>query len=149
MANSYTSIKRVSMVREGSIKSRTALTSSVKAKEFFRKYWEENSPGDQESIVVVCLDTKLKPMCVVVITLGTLDASLFHPRECFKPAIIEGACAIMLSHNHPSGEVTPSKEDHDVTRKAEEAGAVLGIQLLAHIIYGNATGDTYSIKAGE
>ena len=84
--------------------------------------------------------------CVVLVTVGTLDASLVHPREVFKPAILEGSSAIVLSHNHPSGDVTPSKEDHAVTEQLTEAGKLLGITVLDHVIFGDGTGETLSIR---
>ena len=79
-------------------------------------------------------------------TLGTLDASLIHPREVFKPAIIEASSSIVLSHNHPSGDTTPSKEDQAVTERLTQAGELLGIEVLDHIIYGDTTGVTVSLR---
>ena len=103
----YASVKRVSLVFEGSLQSRPVLSSTDAAKTFFQEYWAANPACDQERFVVACLDTKYHVQCVVVITIGTLDASLVHPREVFKPAFIEGSSA-MLSHNHPSGNPQPS-----------------------------------------
>lgn len=149
MANSYTSLKRIFAVKEGGMKGRPSITSTSKAREFFRQYWQENSPGDQECFVVACLDTKHKPISVIVITIGTLDASLIHPREVFRAAILEGSSSIMISHNHPSGDVTPSEEDRMVTDKMTEVGTILGIQVLDHIIYGDGSGETYSFQEGS
>ena len=146
MANAYTSIKRVSLVREGSLRGRPTITSSLHARNFFAKYWEENPGCDQERFVVACLDTKNRVQAVVVVTIGTLDASLVHPREVFRPAIVEGSSSVLLSHNHPSGDVTPSREDLAVTTRLKEAGQVVGITVLDHIIYGDDTGATYSIE---
>lgn len=146
MANAYTSIKKVSLVREGSMRGRPKLTSTQEACRFWKKYWEENPAPDQEMVVVACLDTKNVVQCVVVVTVGTLDASLLHPREVFRPAIIEGSSAIMLSHNHPSGDVTPSREDRSVTEKITEAGNLMGINLLDHVIYGDGSGETLSLR---
>tara|TARA_R110002049_G_scaffold300015_1_gene490549 strand:+ start:245 stop:601 length:357 start_codon:yes stop_codon:yes gene_type:complete len=113
---------------------------------FFRDYWNDNPANDQEQFVVACLDTKHRVQCVVVVTVGTLDASLVHPREVFKPAFIEGSSAVVLSHNHPSGNTTPSREDHEVTNRLTEAGKLLGITVLDHIIYGDGTGEVLSIR---
>ncbi|MCB9924500.1 MAG: JAB domain-containing protein [Planctomycetaceae bacterium] len=142
----YTSLKRVSLVHEGSLMGRPQLTSTEESKAFFRNYWKDNPAHDQEKFVVACLDTKNRVQCVVVVTIGTLDASLVHPREVFKPAIIEGASAVVLSHNHPSGDTTPSREDHTVTDRLTEAGKLLGITVLDHIIHGDGTGHVCSIR---
>ncbi len=88
----------------------------------------------QEEFHIVTLDTKHKPIHTHLITRGTLDASLVHPREVFRPAIRDSASAILLVHNHPSGDPTPSREDHNVTRQLTEAGKLLGIPVLDHIV---------------
>ncbi len=142
----YASVKRVSLVFEGSLRGRPCLTSTQEAMAFFRDYWNDNPANDQEQFVVACLDTKHRVQCVVVVTVGTLDASLVHPREVFKPAFIEGSSAVVLSHNHPSGNTTPSREDHEVTNRLTEAGKLLGITVLDHIIYGDGTGEVLSIR---
>jgi DNA repair protein RadC len=113
---------------------------------FFKNYWNDNPANDQEKFVVACLDTKHRVQSVVVVTVGTLDASLVHPREVFKPAFIEGSSAVVLSHNHPSGNTTPSREDHEVTNRLTEAGKLLGITVLDHIIHGDGTGEVLSIR---
>lgn len=128
----YTSIKIVSLVRTGSLEGRAKIASTADACRFFAKYWRDNPGHDQERFIVACLDTQHCIQSVVPITVGTLDASLVHPREVFKPAIIEGSSAILLSHNHPSGDPTPSKEDHAVTQRLTEAGELLGITVLDH-----------------
>jgi DNA repair protein RadC len=142
----YASVKKVSLVFEGSLQGRPCLTSTQDALAFFKSYWSTYPASDQEKFVVACLDTKHRVQCVVVVTVGTLDASLVHPREVFKPAFIEGSSAVILSHNHPSGTTTPSREDHQVTKRLTEAGAILGIQVLDHIIYGDGTGDVVSLR---
>ncbi|NND97849.1 MAG: DNA repair protein RadC, partial [Pirellulaceae bacterium] len=88
----------------------------------------------QEEFHIVTLDTKHKPIRSHRITVGTLDASLVHPREVFRPAIRDAASAVLLIHNHPSGDPTPSREDHQVTDQLTEAGKMLGINVLDHII---------------
>lgn len=142
----YTSLKAVSLVRIGSISHREKLTSTSEATNFFRHFWEQQPSADQERFVVACLDTKHRVQGVVEITRGTLDASLVHPREVFKPAIIEGSSAIILSHNHPSGDASPSREDHQVTDRLTDAGKLLGVTVLDHIVYGDGSGETVSIR---
>jgi DNA repair protein RadC len=90
--------------------------------------------GMQEEFHIVCLDTKNRVLATHAISVGILDASLVHPREVFRPAIRDAAAAILLVHNHPSGDPTPSSQDLAVTRKLESAGDQLGIKVLDHII---------------
>jgi len=142
----YASVKKVSLVFEGSLEGRPCLTSTQDALAFFKSYWSSYPASDQEKFVVACLDTKHRVQCVVVVTVGTLDASLVHPREVFKPAFIEGSSAVIISHNHPSGNTTPSREDHEVTKRLTDAGTLLGIAVLDHIIFGDGTGDVVSLR---
>jgi DNA repair protein RadC len=144
--SAYASRKRVSLVYTGSLQDRPRIGGPQDAKTFFAKYWMDNPGYDQERFVVACLDTKNRVQSVVEITTGTLDASLVHPREVFKPAIIEGSSSIILSHNHPSGDTTPSKEDRTVTERLTEAGKLLGIEVLDHIIHGDGSNDVQSLK---
>lgn len=142
----YASVKRISLVYESSLQCRPKITSTDDAKRFFDGYWTEHPGNDQERFVVACLDTKHRVQCVVSVTTGTLDASLVHPREVFKPAVIEGSSAVLISHNHPSGDPQPSQEDLQVTDRLTEAGKLLGITVLDHIIYGDGTGKSVSIR---
>lgn len=145
----YASVKKVSLVFVGSLATRPRIASTQDAKAFFKDYWTEYPASDQEKFVVAYLDTKHRVQCVVVVTVGTLDASLVHPREVFKPAFIEGSSSILLSHNHPSGDTTPSREDHAVTKRLTDVGLLLGITVLDHIIYGDGTGEVVSIREGD
>ncbi len=90
----------------------------------------------REEFHIICLDTKNQIIDSHQISVGTLDASLVHPREVFRPAIKDAASSIILVHNHPSGDPTPSREDHAVTRRLEECGKTLGIDVLDHIVLG-------------
>jgi len=96
--------------------------------------------GNREEFHIVCLDTKNKIIATHQISVGTLDASLVHPREVFRPAIRDSASSILLVHNHPSGDPTPSKEDLAVTDRLEQSGDTLGIQVLDHIVLGGSGG---------
>ena len=82
------------------------------------------------------LDTKNQVIDTHQITVGTLDASLVHPREVFRRAIKDAAASVLLVHNHPSGDPTPSKQDHMVTKRLKEVGQIIGIDVLDHIILG-------------
>jgi DNA repair protein RadC len=88
----------------------------------------------QEEFHIVTLDTKLQPIQTHQITVGTLDASLVHPREVFRPAVRDAASSVLLVHNHPSGDPTPSRQDHQVTERMKSAGELLGIKVIDHII---------------
>ena len=91
----------------------------------------------QEEFHIVTLDTKNGVIDTHQITVGTLDASLVHPREVFRPAIKDAASSILLVHNHPSGDPTPSREDLAVTKRLEDSGQTLGISVLDHIVLGS------------
>ncbi len=111
------------------------ITGSASAIQFCMDAFQELAQdGVQEEFHIVTLDTKHKPIRTHRITVGTLDASLVHPREVFRPAIRDAASAVLLVHNHPSGESTPSREDHQVTKRLMEVGKLVGIEVLDHII---------------
>ena len=90
----------------------------------------------QECFQVLTLSTKNRLINRHMITLGTVDASLVHAREVFRPVINDGATACLLVHNHPSGDVTPSAEDLRITRQLIEAGKMLDVKVLDHVIVG-------------
>ena len=93
---------------------------------------------EQEHLVVLLLDTKNFIKKTVVASKGTLNSSMIHPREVFKIAIRESANAIIIGHNHPTGDPTPSREDIEVTKRLSEVGKTIGIELLDHIIVGSS-----------
>ena len=101
-----------------------------------RKFARLAADGKQEEFHIVTLDTKNQVINSHRITVGTLDASLVHPREVFRPAIKDAAASVILVHNHPSGDPTPSPQDHAVTTRLESAGELLGINVLDHIVLG-------------
>ena len=92
---------------------------------------------DRENFVVVLLNTKNEVLEVSTVSVGTLSASLVHPREVFKPAIRASAASVVLAHNHPSGKVEPSREDKEVTRRLCDASEIIGIEVLDHVILGD------------
>jgi DNA repair protein RadC len=87
-----------------------------------------------EQFHIVLLDARHRVLRSVLTSQGTLTASLVHPREVFLPALREAAAALVLVHNHPSGDPTPSAEDREITRRLSRAGALLGIPILDHVI---------------
>jgi DNA repair protein RadC len=92
---------------------------------------------DRENFVVVLLNTKNEVIETSTVSVGTLGASLVHPREVFKPAVRASAASVILAHNHPSGKVEPSREDREITRRLGEAAGILGIEVLDHVIVGD------------
>ena len=90
----------------------------------------------QEVFFVLLLDSRHRLLREVEVSRGSLNQSLVHPREVFAPALRESAAAILVAHNHPSGDPLPSREDHDVTRRLSRAGEILGIPLLDHVVLG-------------
>lgn len=92
---------------------------------------------DREQLIVCCLDTKNQPTAINVVSVGSLNTSIVHPREVFKPAILSNSASIILFHNHPSGDPEPSKEDISISERIKESGIILGIKLIDHIIIGN------------
>lgn len=92
--------------------------------------------NQQETFMILLLDSKNRIIKDEVISIGTLNASIIHPREVFKSAIRESANSIILVHNHPSGDPEPSAEDEQITEKLFEAGELLNIKVLDHVIVG-------------
>ena len=89
-----------------------------------------------EVFALLCLTTKHKVIAYHEVSRGTLDASLVHPREVYKVAFLANAASIILAHNHPSGDVTPSRDDISLTSRLAEAGTLLGVAVLDHLIIG-------------
>ncbi|WP_292462645.1 DNA repair protein RadC [Methanolobus sp.] len=90
----------------------------------------------RERLVALLLDTKNQVLREEVISIGSLNANIVHPREVFKVALMESCASVILSHNHPSGDPTPSREDIAVTEKLIEGGKLLGIDVLDHVVIG-------------
>ena len=92
---------------------------------------------DRETFVMAALDTKNNVNALHTVSVGSLNASIVHPRELFKVAILANAASIIVAHNHPSGDPAPSQEDISLTRKLVEVGILLDIPLLDHIVVGD------------
>jgi DNA repair protein RadC len=92
--------------------------------------------ADREKLVVLYLNTKHVITGAEVVSTGSLNSSVVHPREVFKGALLASSAAIIVAHNHPSGDPTPSQEDVNVTERLKKAGEILGIELLDHIVVG-------------
>ena len=119
---------------------RPPIREPEKVVEILRPFITAASNGDkQECLCVILLDAKNRMIGGPrVATLGILNTSPVHPRETFRAAVMDGAANVIVAHNHPSGDPTPSHEDIDVTRRLVEAGKILGIGVVDHIILGRA-----------
>jgi DNA repair protein RadC len=99
---------------------------------------EDEASQEREHFYCIGLNTKNVVKYIDLVSLGSLTASLVHPRETFRVAVTRGAAAVIFSHNHPSGDTKPSQEDILLTRRLSQAGDVLGIKVLDHVIVGEA-----------
>lgn len=135
---------RIAIVREGTDTYRSPrVESPAAAADLFIK----TAPDDaREHFRVLFLTARHIPIGVHTVSIGCLTASLVHPREVFRPAILAGSAAIVISHNHPSGDPEPSAEDLALTRRLAAAGTLLGIELLDHVITGDGTSRWVSLK---
>ncbi|AIE61763.1 JAB domain-containing protein [Bacillus methanolicus] len=100
---------------------------------------------DREVFLVMMLNTKNEVVGLHRAHVGSLNASIVHPREVMKAAILNNAASIIVSHQHPSGDTTPSREDIEVTKRLAEAGKIIGIEVLDHVIV-SYTGNYVSMK---
>jgi DNA repair protein RadC len=96
---------------------------------------------DREYFVTLFLDGKNRITGLHIVSQGSLNQSIVHPRETFKAAILANAAAVILAHNHPSGDTAPSREDREITRRLKEAGELLGIKVLDHVIVATDSGN--------
>ena len=92
---------------------------------------------DREVFFIMCLNTKNHVVAVHRCHIGSLNASIVHPREVFKSAILNNAASVIVAHQHPSGDITPSMDDINVTKRLVEAGKLLGIEMLDHLVVNN------------
>ena len=131
------------VVRESSpaYESRTISDSDV-AVDIARAFIPDDG---REHFVGLYLDQKNRAIAIHEISTGTLTQSHVHPREAFRPALLLPCAAVIFAHNHPSGDPTPSRDDSQITERLVEAGRILGIRVLDHVIVGSE-GSSYSFK---
>jgi DNA repair protein RadC len=110
----------------------------------YRRLYPTMRESKKEHFMELCLDTKNQVIREDTISIGSLNANIVHPREVFRTALIESAAHIIVAHNHPSGDPTPSREDIDITKKLVETGKIMGIDILDHVIIGD--GRHFSMK---
>ena len=130
-------IVSLKMVKESSFLYQTRTISSPN--DAYEMIKEQLEGLDREQFIIACLNTKNEPTNISVVSVGTLNKAIVHPREVFKTAILSNSASIMAFHNHPSGETTPSQQDIQLTNRLYEAGELLGIKLLDHLIIGDGT----------
>ncbi len=124
-------VREVSAYYRGHCRSSRCIENAKAAKEFFDGIMKENA---REQFVALHLDGVHHVVSYSVVSVGTATSTLVHPREVFQIAMLAGACAIIVAHNHPSGGLTPSDEDRRVTKTLVEAGKLLGIPVLDRLI---------------
>lgn len=110
----------------------TSIRRPLEVVEFLRRVVRDDA---REHFVALYLDGRHRPIAHQVVSIGTASAALVHPREVFQPAILVGACAVIVAHNHPSGDPTPSREDREITQRLAQAGALLGVSLLDSVVF--------------
>ncbi len=124
---------KVRLVPDYKLRSEVPLESSADAVQLLK---EELSLLDREALCVLNLNAKVKPINASIVSVGDLNSTSVHPRELFKCAVLSSAAGIILMHNHPSGDSTPSNDDIQVTSRLIAAGRILGIRIIDHIIIG-------------
>ncbi len=112
------------------IRENPIITTASRAYEHLHEYHHL----DREHFIAITLDGASRVIGTHIISIGTLNQSLVHPREVFYPAIKDKAAAIVIAHNHPSGQLYPSRADKQVTTRLKEAGKLIGINIIDHII---------------
>ena len=127
-------VYKIMLVREGGVPCyNQQIRSSADASAFLHTYLAD---VDREHFVIILLNQKNRIIGVNTVSIGSLTASVVHPREVFKGAILANAASIVCGHNHPSTDCQPSKEDRAITTRLVEAGRLLGISVLDHVIIG-------------
>ena len=140
---------KIQLVRDGSsLYSTNTISCPEDAAEIAAKFFEDMS-SDREIFAVMLLNTKNRVIGINVVSVGSLTASVVHPREVFKATCLANATNIILTHNHPSGDPAPSKEDINITARLVQAGRLMDIPVLDHIIIGDGTGRSMSFKASD
>lgn len=128
-------VQVVTVVREGS--SPFALRHLRGSADVYAAFRDECSTADREHFWAVLLNVKHRVIGIEEVARGSLSCTIVHPREVYKSALLANAAAIVVVHNHPSGDPTPSAEDIEITRRLREVGELIGIRVLDHIIVGD------------
>lgn len=135
-------------VRITTLRESPASNTMVDTPDAAERYWREviatdaRYSADVESVWVLMLNIRKRVIGHVMVSIGLVDQSIVHPREVFRAAIVANASAIVLMHNHPSNDTSPSDADRKVTRELINAGKILKIELIDHVIVGSQSGST-------
>ena len=131
----FVSIFRVTLVRDRHMQfEQKGLLNSQDAQEVLRKLIQTQGQMDREQFCVILLDSKNRIIGLNIVSTGDLSSATVHPREVLKPAILANASSMILCHNHPSGDLTPSSEDIAVTKRIVKAAKIMGITIHEHLI---------------
>lgn len=134
-SSAFPPVLRVQLVKEDarSYIEREEVKGHFEAAAILRRYLQHE---DREHFVAMMLDVKNRVIGIHTVSIGNLNSALVAPREVFKAAILSNAMSVVLGHNHPSGDPTPSPEDLEITERLRKAGEILGIEVLDHVIIG-------------
>ena len=131
--------RRIETLRVSVVRERSPLTYSLAGPTDAAKAAREliGHDLDREVFGILVVDTRNRVTAMHIVSIGSLNRSLVHPREVFKAAILSSAAAVIAFHNHPSGDPSPSREDIALTKRLVDAGELLGIQVLDHLVLGD------------
>jgi len=124
---------KIMLVRESG-RPECRLRSPEEVHEFFKEYYKHH---DREECIAIMLDAKNQPLALHTVSIGSIDQAICIPRDVFKAAILANAVSVIMVHNHPSGDPTPSKEDGIWSQRMAQAGEILGIPVLDVVIIGD------------
>jgi DNA repair protein RadC len=129
-------IYKLKMIKEDTVEYSNTIKSPADIAALAREVLEMDEMAE-ENFVIICLNTKNKIAGIHTVSIGSLNASIVHPREVFKAALLNNANGIICLHNHPSGDPEPSREDIETTHRLVNAGNILGIKVFDHVIIGD------------
>lgn len=129
------------------LKVKEATGDSIQNSRMAVSLMTEEAGADRECFWVLHLNTKNRIIEKELVSIGTVSSSLVHPREVFKKAILNGATSLITVHNHPSNDITPSQDDRSIWKRLDEAGSIVGIHVLDHIII-TPSGKYFSNQTG-
>ena len=133
--NKFISIFRVALVKDRRVAfEQCQLINSQQSQPLIKKLIESQGQPDREQFCVILLNSKNEIIGLNIVSTGNLSSAPVHPREVLKPAILSNASALILSHNHPSGDMSPSPEDIAITARIVQASKIMGIQVHEHLV---------------
>lgn len=143
VSKEFISVYRISLVKDQHVSfEQTPLSNSAQAQQILQKLIKCQGQSDREQFCIILLNAKNVMIGLNIVSTGGITAATVYPREVMKPAILTNACAMILCHNHPSSDVTPSEADIAVTKKIIQASKLLDIQVHEHLII-NMENDFY------